>query len=136
MLQSDLCYYTEAYIVLKGTITVKGDDNRDIKGRFFAFKNNVPFICCISNINSIIIDNVKDLDVVMPMCNLPEYSKSYRKTTGGLWNYYRDEPNIHPPNNYNANSITNFASFKYKSSITVKTSDNDDDNDKHDNRKK
>ena len=124
MLQSDLFYYTEAYIVVKGTITVKRDDNRDIKSRFFAFKNNVPFICCISNINSIIIDNAKDLDLVMPMCNLPEYSKSY------------NEPNIHPPNNYNANSITNFASFKYKSSITVKTSDNDDDNDEHDNRKK
>ena len=136
MLQSDLCYYTEAYIIVKGTITVKGDDNRDIKSRFFAFKNNVPFICCISNISSIIIDNAKDLDVVMPMCNLPEYSKSYRKTTGGLWNYYRDEPNIHPPNNYNANSITNFASFKYKSSITGKTLDNDDDNDEHNNRKK
>ena len=56
------------------------------------FKNNAPFINCISKINSIKIDNAEDLDVVMPMYNLLEYSKYYRKTTGSLWNYYRDEP--------------------------------------------
>ena len=55
------------------------------------------------------------------MHNLVEYSKNYRKTTGSLWHYYRDKPNIHPPNNYNANPITNSASFKYKSSITGST---------------
>ena len=63
------------------------------------------------------------------MYNLLEYSKSYRKTTGSLWNYYRDEPNNPPLNdddspfiNYNADPITNFESFKCKSSITGKTS--------------
>ena len=57
----------------------------------------------------------------MPMYNLLECSKNYRKTTGSLWNYYRDEPNNPPAANYNADSITNSASFKYKSSITGKT---------------
>ena len=57
------------------------------------FKNNAPFTNCISKINGIKIDNGEDLDVVMPMYNLLEYSKSYKKTTGSLWNYYRDEPN-------------------------------------------
>ena len=47
-----------------------------------------------------------------------EYSKNYRKTTGSLWNYYRDEPNNLPTDNYNADPITNSESFKYKSSIT------------------
>ena len=56
------------------------------------FKNNAPFINCISKINSIKIDNAEDLDVVMPMYDLLEYSKYSRKTTGSLWNYYRDEP--------------------------------------------
>ena len=37
-------------------------------------------------------DSAEDLDVVMPMYNLLEYGKIYRKTTGSLWNYYRDEP--------------------------------------------
>ena len=43
-------------------------------------------------INGEKIDNAEDLDVVMPKYNLFEYSKNYRKTTGSLWNYYRDEP--------------------------------------------
>ena len=58
----------------------------------------------------------------MPMYNLLEYSKNYRKTTGSLWNYYRDEPNNPPPADYNEEPITNYESFKYKRSITGKTS--------------
>ena len=58
----------------------------------------------------------------MPMYNLLEYSKNYRKTAGSFWNYYRDEPNNPPTDNYNADPITNSESFKYKSSITGKTS--------------
>ena len=64
----------------------------------------------------------------MPMYNLIEYSKNYRKTTGSLWNYYRDEST-----NYNADPTTNSASFKYRSSIIEKTpnNDNDDNNTKY-----
>ena len=58
----------------------------------------------------------------MPMYNLLEYSKSYKKTTGSLWSYYRDEPNNRPAATYNADPITNSALFKYKTSITGKTS--------------
>ena len=54
------------------------------------FKNNAPFINCISKINGTKIDTAEDLDIVMPMYNLLEYSKKYKKTTGSLWNYYRD----------------------------------------------
>ena len=78
------------------------------------FKNNAPFINWASKINGAKIDNAEDLDVVMPMYNLLEYSKNYRKTTGSLWNYYRDEPN----SGTNANNIThpilNSKSFDYK----------------------
>ena len=62
------------------------------KNKAVAFKNNAPFINCISKINGIKIDNSEDLDVVMPMYNLLECSKNYKKTTGSLWNYYRDKP--------------------------------------------
>ena len=51
-----------------------------------AFRNKAPFTSCTSKINNTFIDNAEDLDVVMPMYNLFEYSKNYR-------NYYRDEPN-------------------------------------------
>ena len=56
----------------------------------------------------------------MPMYNLIEYSKNYRKRTGSLWNYYRDEPNDFPANNYNANPITNSESFNYKAVLQEK----------------
>ena len=92
MLRSDLCDYSDAYIVVKGTITLDGAANANKRNKGTAFKNNAPFISCISKINNTLIDNAEDLDVVMPMYNLLEYSKSYRKTTGSLWNYYRDEP--------------------------------------------
>ena len=65
----------------------------------------------------------------MPMYNLLEYSKNYRKTTGSLWDYYRDEPNNFPANNYNANPITNSESFIYKSSITGKASNANQEDD-------
>ena len=86
--------------------------------------------------NNALIDNAEDLAVVMPMYNLLDYSKNYRKTTERLWNYYRDEPNNPPfkspvgnnPLTVNYNTeiaeipITNSASFKYKNSIKEKTS--------------
>ena len=58
----------------------------------------------------------------MPMYNLLEYSKTYSKITGSLWNYYKDEANNPPLNNYNADPITNSASIKFKTSITEKIS--------------
>ena len=76
-------------------------------------KNNAPLINCISKINGIQIDNAEDLDVVMPMYNLIECSKNYRKTTGSLWNYYRDQPS----NPLSSNS----KSFKYKTGIIGNT---------------
>ena len=77
------------------------------------FKNNAPFINCISKINGVKIGNAEDLYVVTPMYNLLEYSKNYRKTAGSLWNYYRDEPNsgVNGGINY---SIMNSKSFDYK----------------------
>ena len=109
MLWSDLCDFSDAYIVKKGIIAVI-DPKRN---KVVAFKNNAPFINCISKIRGVQIDNAEDLDVVMPMYNLLEYSKNYRKTTGSLWNYYRDEPS----NPLSSNS----ESFKYKTSITGNT---------------
>ena len=86
MLRSDLCDFNDAYIVVKETIAATNPDNakRNVK---VAFKNNAPFINCISKINVVKIDNAEDLDVVTPMYNLLEYSKNYRKTTFSLWNY-------------------------------------------------
>ena len=122
MLRSDLCDYSDAYIVVKGKITV-ANPNNDAYDKKLAFKNNAPFTSCISKINNTLIDNAKDLDVVMPMYNLLEYSKNYRKTTGSLLNCFRDEPNSAAVGNINY-SIKNSKSFDYKSSITGKLESN------------
>ena len=78
-LRSDLCDYSDAYIVVKGDITLEGDNDANKRNKNLAFKNNAPFINCISKINGVKIDNAEDLDVVMPIYNLFEYSKNYRK---------------------------------------------------------
>ena len=81
------------------------------------FKNNPPFVDCISKTNGIKIDNAEDLDVAMPMYNLLEYSKNYRKTAGSLWNYYRDERNSGIDKNNITHSILNSESFDYKANF-------------------
>ena len=98
---------------MKGDITLEGNNDANKHNKNLVFKNNSPFINCISKINGIKTDNAEDLDVVISMYNLLEYSKNYKKTTGSLWNYYRDEPS--DPLN------TDSESFKYKTSITGKT---------------
>ena len=97
------------------TATNTANDN-EVGEKKLIFKNNTPFINCVSKIISVRIDNAEDLDVVMPMYNLLEYSKNYRKTTGSLWNYYRDEPNsgINGGINY---SIMGSKSFDYKANF-------------------
>ena len=81
-------------------------------------KNNAPFINCISKIDGMKIGNAEDLDVVMPMYNLLEYSTNYRKITGSLWNYYRDEPNSSTDLNNNIPySTLNSESFDYKANF-------------------
>ena len=97
---------------MKRTIAVVRPDNAK-RNKAIVFKNNAPIVNCISKINGVKIDNAEDLDVVMPMYNLLEYSKNYKKTTGSLWNYYRDEAS----NPLSSNS----KSFKYKASITKNT---------------
>ena len=66
ILRSDLSDFSDAYIIVKGTITVTDLDNAT-RNKSVAFKNNAPFINCISKINGVQIDNAEDLDVVMPM---------------------------------------------------------------------
>ena len=85
---------------------------------------------CFSKINNILVEKAKDLDVVMLMYNLLDYSKNYRKRTENLWNYYRDERNSGYNNNNRDEtyySIKDSESFNYKSSITGKLENNEDE---------
>ena len=81
MLRSDLCDYSDAYIVVKGDITLKKNRKGfiDIRNKFLAFRNNAPFTNCIPKINKVLIVNAEDIDIVMPTYNLLEYSKNYQR---------------------------------------------------------
>ena len=78
MSRSNLCDYADAYILVNGTIAVTGNHPTDRQNRPLILKNNAPFISCITRINEKFIEDADDLDIVMPMYNLLEYSKNYR----------------------------------------------------------
>ena len=123
MLRSNLCDYSDAYILVNGTVTVAGSNLRDRQNRPLILKNNAPFISCITRINGELIeDDDDDLDTVMPMYNLLEYSKNYRKNIGLLYNYYRDELSDDADNNqFNNIKVVNSNTFKYKNEIIDNT---------------
>ena len=122
MIRSSLCDYSDAYILVKGTTTVPNTaaagaavNNTNKK---VIFKNSDPLTNCITAVNNTQVDDAQDIDIVMPMYNLMEYSDAYSKTSGSSWQYYRDEPAL--DNNNNNNSTTfpannnNSTSFIFK----------------------
>ena len=126
MLKSSLCDYSDAYILVKGTITITGAEadaaarQADERDKGVVFKNCAPFTNCISEINNTQVGNAKDINILKPMYNLIEYSGNYAKTSGSLWQYYRDEPN---------DNLVNSESFKFRVKITGKTPDDDNEKD-------
>ena len=121
MLNSSLCDYSDAYILVKGTIAVNNtaaagaiDADRNV-----IIKNCAPFTNCKSEINNIEIDNAQDIDMVIPMYNLIQCSDNYSKTSESLWQYCKDIPAV-----YNNGNIIDFAenklidSFNFKVEIT------------------
>ena len=119
MLKSSVCDYADAYVPVKGTITITGAGDAaaaarraDERNKGVIFTNCAPFTKCISKINNTEKDHTQDTDIVMPMYNLIEYSDNYSKTSEGLWQYYKDEPN---------DNLANSKSFKSKVKITGST---------------
>ena len=102
---------------MTGDIAVEGDDaNTKV-----AFKNCFPFTRCVTHINDEHIDTAENLDIIMPMCSLIEYSDNYSDTSGSLWQFKRDEQNMNDARNP-ANVTTNdTTSFKCKSSSIGKS---------------
>ena len=105
VLKTNLCDYNEAYILAKGNVTIAAAPAAQI-----SFKNCAPFTKCITKIDGTSIDDAEDLDLVMPMHNLIEYSSNYSETTVSLWFYSKDGAT-----KFNKIENTdNFRSFKYK----------------------
>ena len=117
MLRSDLCNYSNAHIFVKGRISIRGNNYAKKRNKKLTFKNNDPFR---SSINTLIDNTEEDLDAVMSMYNLLEYSDNYSMASGSLWNYYREEVNDSADetddddNMINNNKTTTSKSFKYR----------------------
>ena len=109
-----LCDYLGAYILVAGDIATAGNDaNTKV-----AFKNCAPFKKCITHINDEHVHTAHNLDIVMPMHILIEYSDNYSDTSGSLWQFKRDGIEGNVDLTVDANHIpNNSSSFKYKSSF-------------------
>ena len=119
MLRSDLCDYSDAYIVVKGRISVTGTDTANRRNKKLTLKKSAPFISFTSKINNTFIGNAEDLNIVVSMYNLLGYSDNYSITSGNIWNYYSDEVDdavneTDAGNNKVNNNKTTCKSFEYK----------------------
>ena len=88
MPKSSLCDYRDAYKLAKGYITVNNTGTAAATSntnKKLIFKICVPFTNCVSKINNAQLDNIKDIDIVIPMYNLIEHNDNYSKTSGSLW---------------------------------------------------
>ena len=126
MLNSSLCDYSDPYILVSATIIVSNTasaaaaDSNNRKN--ILMENSAPFTDCISEINNTQIDNGQEIEILMPMHNLIEYSDNYSKTYESLWQYYKDEPFLDDNGaiaNFSADN-TNSALFICKTKIASK----------------
>ena len=111
VLKPNLCHYAEAYILVDGTIRAEAAD----ANTRLALKNCAPFTKCNLEINDEHIDTAENLDIVMPMYNLIEYSDIYQDSSATLYQYKRDEPP--EANAIDDLTVDNSSSFKYKVSL-------------------
>ena len=131
MLRSSLCDYSDAYVLVKGNISLNNTAGAAVAAnntnKKVIFKNCAPFTNCISKINNTQIDNAEYIDIVMPMYNLIEYSDNYSKTSGSLWQYCKDIPAV-DDDGYIVffNGANDTDSLNFKSNIIGKTNNDGD----------
>ena len=102
------------------TVQAQSGGNLNNVNKKVGLKNCAPFTDCISEINNKQID-AKDIDVIMPMYNLIKYTDDYSKTSGSVWQYYRDEATLTDAGAMaNFSAADNSASFNFKQKITIK----------------
>ena len=121
VIKPNLCCYSDAYILLtedRKVADVAADTN-------VAFKNCVPFTRCTTHINDEHVETAENLDIIMPMYNLIEYSDNYADSSGSLYHFKRDESSMNNDGNLLNVALDNSKSFKYKESLLGKATDAD-----------
>ena len=131
MLKSSLCNYGHPFLLVKGRTTVNNTGTAAAptnSNKKVIFKNCTQFTDCIFEIKNTQVDNAKQIDIVMPMYNLIEYSNNYSKTSGSLWQYCKEIPAVNNDGNivdFNGANATD--SFNFKTKITGQTAANNND---------
>ena len=121
VIKPNLCDYSDAYIPVSGDIKVSGiSPNTNV-----AFKNCDPFTRCVSHINDEHAETAENLDIIMLMYNLIEYSDNYADSSGSLYQFKRNEQPINDAGNPNNFTLGNSKSFKYKAILLGKATDAD-----------
>ena len=116
-----LCGYSDAYVLVVGDIKVVGvAANTNV-----AFKNCAPFTRCVTHVNDEHVETAENLDIIMPMYNLIEYSDNYADSSGSLYQFKRDKSPMNDAGNPNNVALDNSTSFKYKASLLGKATDAD-----------
>ena len=113
VIQPNLCDYSDAYILVTGDIKVTNiaaDNN-------VAFKFFAPFTRCVTHINDEHVETAENLDIIMPMYNLIEYSGNYSESSGSLYQFKRDESPMNNDVNPLNIALNNSSSFKDKASL-------------------
>ena len=116
-IESSLCDYSDAYILVTGNITVTGG-NTNTK---VAFKNCAPFKNCRTEINDTFVEYTDFINTAMPMYNLIEYSDNDSDTSGSLWWFKRDKQPVNNNGTFIDITAENSSSFKYKSNLIGNT---------------
>ena len=116
VIKPNLCDYSDAYILITGNIQNKPANS------IVAFKNCAPFRTCYITINDEHVEKAEDLDIVIPMYNLLEYSDNYQNSTGSFYQFKRDESS-----DDNTDVANNTSSLVYKSKL-IKGTDNNNVN--------
>ena len=123
VIKPNLCDYSDAYVLVTGDIKVvdvAADTN-------VGFKNCAPFTRCVTHINDEHVETAENLDIIMPMYNLLEYSDNYADSSGSLYQFKRDESPMNDNNNPLNITLNNSSSLKYKASLLRKATDADGD---------
>ena len=110
VIKPNLCGYLDAYILVTGDIKVAhvaADTN-------VAFKNCALFTRCVTHINDEHVETAENLDIILPMYNLFEYSDNYVDSSGSLWQFRRDKQNMTNAGNPDNVTADGLSSFKYK----------------------
>ena len=124
VIKSNLCDYSDAYILVTGYIKI---ENVAVNTNV-AFKKCAQFTRCVPHINNVDVKIAENLDMIMAMYNLREYSDSYPDSSGSLYQFKRDESPMNDAGNPSNVALDNSTSFKYKANFLGKATDADGSN--------